>query len=99
MTHGLFTVFRTHPGAGEQLTDLLLHASRAMTADADCLQYQVGTTSDDDEVCVAELWTDEAARLASLRTDAVRDLITRAGPLISTVASQTSYRVHGSDQP
>jgi quinol monooxygenase YgiN len=93
MTHGLFTVFRAEPGAGDSLADLLVHAARAMSANPECSSYQVGRTTVEDEVCVFELWSDEAARLASLQTDAVRDLITRAGPLVATVASQTSYRV------
>ena len=93
MTHGLFTVFAAEPGAGDPLTELLLQAGRAMTDHPDGLQYDVGRTSVDDEVCVSERWTDEAARLASLQTQGVRDLITRAGPLVATVRAQTSYHL------
>jgi quinol monooxygenase YgiN len=100
MTHGLFTVFAAQDAtAADQLTELLMHAARAMADDPQCLRYEVGRTSAPDEVCVGEHWTDETARLASLQTDGVRDLITRAGPLLSTVRSQTSYRVLDLQEP
>lgn len=100
MTHGLFTVFAARDtAAADQLAELLKHAARAMADDPQCLRYEVGRTSAPDEVCVDEHWTDEAARLASLRTDGARDLITRAGPLLSTVRAQTSYRVLDLQEP
>jgi quinol monooxygenase YgiN len=99
MTHGLFTVFGAEDGAADQLTELLMHAARAMADDPRCLLYEVGRTSAADEVCVSERWTDEAARLASLQSGGARDLITRAGPLVATLKSQTSYRALDPSQP
>ena len=81
---GLFGSFRAQPHQGDALAELLLQAAEALRANRDCELYVISRSPDDaDAVWVTEVWTSRDAHRASLEDDRVRELITRARPLIA----------------
>lgn len=81
---GLVGSFKAQPGQGDALADLLVQASQALDANADCELYIISRAPDDpDAVWVTEVWTSADAHQASLEDQSVRELITQARPLIA----------------
>ena len=66
----------------------------ALNDDPACLQYVVSTSGDDD-LCVFEVWRDEAAHDASLQREEIRTVIDVARPLIARMNSQVRLDVAG----
>lgn len=95
MTYGLFGGFTAQPGTRDELVGYLLEAATVLEANPGCLQYVVSTSADPDAVHVFELWTDQAAHDASLEPQEIRDIISRARPLIAGMSGQTQLTVCG----
>ena len=94
MTYGLFTTFVAAAGVRDQLARHLLDAAATLEDDPTCLQYLVSTSGDND-ICVFEIWRDEAAHAESLNRADVRAMIDVARPLIAGVGSQVRLEVAG----
>lgn len=95
MSYGLFTRFPTRPGKRDELTAILLRAAAAMEANPACLHYLVGTSGEEDVVCVSEAWTDQNAHAASLDDESARALIGQARDLLASFPDQTRLTLHG----
>jgi quinol monooxygenase YgiN len=81
---GLVGSFRAQPGQGDALADLLLQAAEALDANGDCELYVISRSPEDpDAVWVMEVWTSPEAHQASLEDPRIRDLITKARPMIA----------------
>ena len=94
MTYGLFTTFVAADRVRDELVRQLLDGAAALDDDPACLEYVVSTSGDDD-VCVFEVWSDEAAHDASLECEDIRAVIDVARPLIARMASQVRLDVAG----
>lgn len=82
--YGQFTTFRTQPGKGDELINLLLRASAAMRALEHCQLYVVSKDrGKQDCVRVFEVWDSKAAHDDSLHDPRVTALISEALPLIA----------------
>ncbi|MFC3746200.1 MULTISPECIES: putative quinol monooxygenase [Paenibacillus] len=84
-----FTMFgkmTAHPGKREELTSLLLEASRSLNNMESCELYIINESVDDpDVIWVTELWRDAEAHADSLKNEEVLAVIQRAKPLIAAV--------------
>jgi quinol monooxygenase YgiN len=94
VTYGLFTTFIAVGGMRDELARHLLDAATALSDDPACLQYLVSTSGDVD-VCIFEIWRDEAAHDESLLRKDVRAIVDVARPLIASVGSQVRLEVAG----
>ena len=94
MTYGFFATFVAAEGARDALLRHLLDAAVALDDDPACLQYVVSTSGDAD-VCVFEVWSDEAAHDASLQREDIRAIVNAARPLIAGMGSQARLNVAG----
>lgn len=95
MTYGLFGKFTAQPGRRDELVSILRQAADALHRDPGCLHYVVATSGEAEAIWVWEAWTDKAAHDASLEPPEVRELITRAMPLIAAMPEQTELDVVG----
>ena len=83
-------------GKGQELLDILLEASEAMSDVDDCYCYIVGMNSDDpNAVYVFEVWEDESAHKASLELPAVKQLIQKAMPIIDGMDNSPDLTIYG----
>ncbi len=94
MAYGLFTTFVAADRVRDELVRHLLDAAATLDDDPACLQYVVSTSGDDD-ICVFEVWSDEAAHDASLEREDIRAIIDVARPLIARMGSQARLDVAG----
>jgi len=84
------------PGKRDELVAHLTRHSPQL-AEAGCLLYEVGTSSDDpDTVFVMELWRSAEAHQASLRLPEVQESIAAARPLLSGEFGGFRFEVAGS---
>ncbi|MCX3061481.1 putative quinol monooxygenase [Streptomyces beihaiensis] len=95
MTYGLITKFLARPGERDALTDCLLLAAERMPRASGCVHYLISTSDEPEAVWVSEVWVDQAAHDASLKSEDVMALIGRARPLIASVAEQIPLAVLG----
>ena len=80
---GLFGKLTAHPGQRDALVQILLAAAELVAKAPGCEVYIVHTSPTEPEtVWVTEVWSSEADHDASLAIDGVRELITKARPLI-----------------
>ena len=87
MAYGLIGHIRTQPGKRDELAAVL--AGSGDSAMPGCLSYVVARDpADPDGLWVTEVWTDQAAHVASLKLPAVQDAIRRGRPLIAGFDSQ-----------
>lgn len=92
---GMHNQFRTQPGQGNALQQILLAAAEGLRANDACLLYLVSRSPDDpDIVWVTEAWTSKAAHDESLQGEDVKAAIQQALPLIADVA-RTELRFVG----
>jgi quinol monooxygenase YgiN len=84
------------PGDGDRLEELLLEAAAVVSEADGCLLYLVNRADDDPHaVWVVEVWTSEAAHVASLELAGVQDVIARARPLIAGMGERLTLRPVG----
>jgi len=82
----MYGKFKTHPGKGGELAQILLEAAEASKADEGCELYIINAAEDDpDTIWVTELWIDAAAHAAALKNEDAQAMIKRAMPLIASV--------------
>ncbi len=82
----MYGKFKTHPGKGEELAQILLEAAEASKADEGCELYIINAAEDDpDTIWVTELWRDAEAHAAALKNEDAQAMIKRAMPLIASV--------------
>lgn len=87
-TYALFGKFTAVDGQRDALTQLLL-AGREFVAAAGCEAWFVHTSADDPNgVWVYEAWRSEADHDASLNDERIREIISRARPLIASVSDR-----------
>jgi quinol monooxygenase YgiN len=94
VTYELFTTFTAVGGMRDELARPLLDAATALSDDPACLQYLVSMSGEVD-VCIFEIWLDEAAHDESLLRKDVRPIVDVARPLIASVGSQVRLEVAG----
>jgi len=81
--YGLHGVIRSKEGSHEQLAEILLDASRAVSAVKGCLLYLISQDPNDkNAVWVTEVWHSKEDHDNSLKLENVRATIMRAMPLI-----------------
>ncbi|QNR21120.1 antibiotic biosynthesis monooxygenase [Exiguobacterium sp. Helios] len=95
MYYGLLTKFTTQLGAGNRLAELLLEAASSLEHVTDCRQYVVSMNDEPDTVMVREIWTDQAAHMASLQLPATQKLIEQARPILLHVERVLEDQPHG----
>jgi quinol monooxygenase YgiN len=84
---GLIGKMRAAPGQRDALIALLLEGTEAMPG---CLSYIVARDpADADAIWITEVWDSRDSHAASLQLPIVRDVITRARPLIAGFDSST----------
>lgn len=77
-------------GSRDELTAIMLRASALMKAKAEgCELYAVGhSESDENAVFITEVWTTKANHEASLMVEGVRELITKAMPILAEMPTK-----------
>lgn len=79
--YGLIGKMRTQPGQRDELTVILLEATRAMPG---CLSYVIAhDPADPNAIWVTEAWDSAESHQASLQMPAVQSAIARGRPLIA----------------
>ncbi len=90
MKFGLHGKLVAVPGKGDELAGLLLEAARGLESLPQCQLYLVSReAADTDVIWVTEVWSSREVHRESLTLDNVRDLITKARPLIADHSEQT----------
>jgi quinol monooxygenase YgiN len=90
MRFGLHGKLTAVPGQGDALGELLLEAARALESMPQCELYLVSRDDhDEDAIWVTEVWSSRETHRESLNLSNVREIITRARPLIAEVSEQT----------
>lgn len=81
--YGMFGKLTAKPGEGDALEAMLLEAADQLAAVDDCELYVVCRSPEEpDAVWVSEIWTSAEAHKGSLELPAVRQLISRAMPIL-----------------
>ena len=81
--YGLFGKLRAKPGKGDELASILLQAANLVSTAQGCHLYLVSKdTQDQDLICVIEVWDSNEDHDNSLKLEGVRELISKAMPLI-----------------
>ena len=81
--YGLHGVIRSKEGSHAQLTDILLEASRAVSAAKGCRLYLISKDPNDkNAIWVTEVWDSKEDHDNSLKLENIRATIMRAMPLI-----------------
>lgn len=71
-------------GQTEALADILIEASRLVSAAKGCRLYVIGKEAGNEHsVCITEIWESKADHDSSLKIEGVRALITKAMPLLA----------------
>lgn len=79
--YGLIGKMLAQPGRRDELVALLLGSTSGMPG---CSSYVIATDPvDANGIWITEVWEDEASHKASLTLPAVREVITKAKPLIA----------------
>jgi len=80
LLHGKLTAKQGHK---EQLTAILIDASKLVSTAKGCKLYVIGLdSSDDNSVFITEIWDTKEDHENSLKVDGVRELIMKALPLL-----------------
>lgn len=90
---GMQAVITSQKEKGEELANILLDAAKILSTNKDCEVYLIQQSATEPEkIYVSEVWKNEQAHKASLTNPAVREVITRAMPLIAAMnASSTTH--------
>lgn len=96
MTFGFQAVFTAHSGKGEELAGLLMESAQELQMNEQCEVYLIQISANEpDKIYISEVWSDEIAHKASLTNPKVRDVITRAKPLIANMLAQPTKHIGG----
>ena len=83
-------------GKGDELKEYLLEAARLPGDHPDCISYVIGLDNNEpDAVYVTEIWSNKAAHSESLNHQAVKELISKARPIISSLSQIKELNVVG----
>jgi quinol monooxygenase YgiN len=93
MKYGLFGKFIAVENKRDELAEILVKASELLQENKDCIHYVIGTSSDENEVYVSEVWTSKEAHDKSLEPENIRNLIMTARPLIADMPGGTELDV------
>lgn len=75
---------KAQAGKGQQLTDILLQASKLVATAKGCKLYLISNDKDDPEaVWVTEVWDSKEDHDNSLKVEGVRELIAQAMPILA----------------
>lgn len=90
---GMQAVITSQKEKGEELANILLDAAKILSTNKDCEVYLIQqSTTEPEKIYISEVWKNEQAHKASLTNPAVREVITRAMPLIAAMnASPTTH--------
>ncbi|MFB3087396.1 MAG: putative quinol monooxygenase [Acidiferrobacterales bacterium] len=81
---GMHVKMAAHPGKRDELSDIMLKASRLMSEANGCELYIVHLSPDQPgTIWITEVWSSKEAHDASLSVPGVQDLILLARPLIA----------------
>jgi quinol monooxygenase YgiN len=87
--YGLHGGLQAQPGQGPALAAILLEAARLMSGAPGCRLYLVSRdTAVPETIYITEVWESEADHDNSLALPGVRDLISRAMPLLAAGPEQ-----------
>lgn len=83
MKYGMQAVMTAQTGKGSELAEIMLKASKIVADAKGCEIYIVQvSTVDDDKILITEVWESQEAHKASLSIPEVREIISKARPLI-----------------
>ena len=94
--YGLFGTLQAQPGKGGDLVGILLRAAHLVQDAKGCVIYLVSTTADKpDAVSVFEVWDSKGDHDNSLKLPGVRELISKAMPMIVGKPEGVTLQVWG----
>jgi len=83
MRFGMQAVITAAQGKGNELANIMLHASKAVAKMDGCILYLVQQSlTDDSKVLITEVWDNKESHAASLTNENIRVLINKAKPII-----------------
>lgn len=83
MKFGMQAVITAAEGKGDELANIMLQASEAVSTMDGCILYLVQQSlSDTAKVLITEVWTNQEHHAASLSNENIRALIMKAKPMI-----------------
>jgi quinol monooxygenase YgiN len=81
--YGLYGKFKAQKGKRDELVSILLQAAKLVSTAKGCHHYIIyKDTTDEDGVCVSEIWDSKEDHDNSLKIDGCKELISKAMPLI-----------------
>jgi quinol monooxygenase YgiN len=94
--YGLFGTLQAQAGKGADLVGILLKAAKLVQDAKGCIIYLVGTTADNpDAVSVFEVWDSKEDHDNSLKLPGVRELISKAMPMIAGKPEGVTLQIWG----
>jgi quinol monooxygenase YgiN len=82
--YGLFGKLQAQAGKGDELASILIEASEIVSSADGCYIYLVNRdVNDNDSIWVYEVWRNKQDHDNSLKMEGVRELISKAMPLLS----------------
>ena len=94
--YGLFGTLQAQPGKGGDLVGILLRAAKLVQDAKGCVIYLVGTSKENpDGVSVFEVWDSKEDHDNSLKLPGVRELISKAMPMISGKPDGVTLQIWG----
>jgi len=82
LLHGKLTAREGH---AQELADILLKASEMITRFPGCKLYVIGRDEQPNDLYITEIWESKQAHDDSLKDEEVRQLISRAMPIIDGI--------------
>ena len=96
MKFGMQAVITAVAGKGDELADIMLQASRAVSTVDGCVLYIVQTSlTDESKILITEVWESKEAHQASLTNEKIRELIGKAKPIIVSMEHHPAAFVGG----
>lgn len=93
---GMQAVITSHKEKGEELANILQDAAKILSTNKDCEVYLIQqSTTEPEKIYISEVWKDEQAHKASLTNPAVREVITKAMPLIVSINATPTTHLGG----
>lgn len=87
--YGLHGSLKAKLGKGQELSSILVEASKIVSQAKGCISYVVGLdTKDKDLIWVSEIWESKEDHDASLTQENVRTLIGKAMPLLAEMPTE-----------
>ncbi|MBE9602006.1 putative quinol monooxygenase [Pedobacter sp. MC2016-24] len=81
--YGLQGKLKATPGNGEKLGEILLQASKLVSATKGCRMYIISTVKDEKDCFrITEFWDSKEDHDNSLKTEGVADLVLQALPIL-----------------